>query len=78
LVQTNKYVYEWFKKARYEGRSEVSYHEDDIEFMGWNMYMTPRDAIRGMELLQGLSVDNEDLIEDPPYRDLTTFTVFKK
>jgi len=78
ILCDNKNDYEWFKKARYEGRSEVSYHEDDIEFMGWNMYMTPRDAIRGMELLQGLSVDNEDLIEDPPYRDLTTFTVFKK
>ena len=41
--------YEWFKKARYMGRSEVSYHEDDIEFMGWNMYIIPSQAIRGLE-----------------------------
>ena len=78
ILCDNKEDYEWFKKARYEGRSEVPYHEDDIEFIGWNMYMTPQEAIRGLELLKNLPGDNEDLIEDPPYRDLTTFKVFKK
>ena len=78
ILCDNKEDYEWFKKARYEGRSEVSYHDDDIEFCGWNMYMTPQEEIRGMELLRGLPDDSEDLVEDPPYRDLTTFKVFKK
>ena len=78
ILCDNKGDYEWFKKARYMGRSEVPYHEDDIEFMGWNMYMTPSQAIRGLELIQNLSEDNEDLIEDPPYRDLTTFKIFRK
>ena len=78
ILCDNKDDYEWFKKARYEGRSEVSYHEDDIEFCGWNMYMTPQEAVRGMELLRGLPDDSDDLVENPPYRDLTTFKVFKK
>ena len=78
ILCDNKDDYEWFKKARYEGRSEVSYHEDDIEFCGWNMYMTPQEAVRGMELLRGLPNDSDDLVENPPYRDLTTFKVFKK
>ena len=77
ILCDNKDDYEWFKKARYEGRSEVSYHDDDIEFCGWNMYMTPQEAVRGMELLRGLPDDSADLIENPPYRDLTTFKVFK-
>ena len=76
ILCDNKDDYEWFKKARYMGRSEVPYHEDDIEFMGWNMYMIPSQAIRGLELIKNLPDDNEDLIEDPPYRDLTTFKVF--
>ena len=76
ILCDNKEDYEWFKKARYEGRSEVSYHDDDIEFCGWNIYMTPSQAIRGLELIQNLPDNNEDLIEDPPYRDLTTFKVF--
>ena len=78
ILCDNKDDYEWFKKARYEGRSEVSYHDDDIEFCGWNMYMTPQEAVRGMELLRGLPDDSDDLVENPPYRDLTTFKVFKK
>tara|TARA_R100000008_G_scaffold23574_1_gene12647 strand:+ start:3980 stop:4573 length:594 start_codon:yes stop_codon:yes gene_type:complete len=78
ILCDNKDDYEWFKRARYEGRSEVSYHDDDIEFCGWNMYMTPQEAVRGMELLRGLPNDSEDLVENPPYRDLTTFKVFKK
>ncbi len=78
ILCDNKDDYEWFKKARYEGRSEVSYHEDYIEFCGWNMYMTPQEAVRGMELLRGLPDDSDDLVENPPYRDLTTFKVFKK
>ena len=40
--------------------------------------MTPQEAVRGMELLRGLPDDSDDLVENPPYRDLTTFKVFKK
>ena len=38
----------WFRKARYEGRSEKLYHEDDIDMLGWNMYMTPQQASHGL------------------------------
>jgi dTDP-4-amino-4,6-dideoxygalactose transaminase len=78
ILCDNKDDYEWFKRARYMGRGEVSYHEDEIEFLGWNMYMTPQEAVRGLELIKNLPDDNEDLIEDPPYRDLTTYKIFKK
>ena len=76
ILCDNKDDYEWFKRARYMGRGEVPYYEDNIEFLGWNMYMTPSQAIRGLELMKKLPDDNEDLIEDPPYRDLTTFKIF--
>ena len=78
ILCDNKEDYEWFKKARYEGRTfGMSYHDDDLEFCGWNMYMTPEQAIRGIQLMDILEDDNPDLIEDPPYRDLTTYKVFK-
>ena len=67
----------WFKKARYEGRSERSYKEDDIEFCGWNMYMTPEQASRGLYLLQNYPTAKEDKIEEGGYKDLTEFSVFK-
>ena len=69
---------EWFKKARYEGRSEgVRYQDDDIDMLGWNMYMTPQEAAHGLALMQNFPKDNPDLSEEPPYRDLTEFTLFK-
>ena len=68
----------WFKKARYEGRSEKLYHEDDIDMIGWNMYMTPQEAAHGLALMQNYPIDVEDLEENDGYRDLTEFTVFKK
>jgi dTDP-4-amino-4,6-dideoxygalactose transaminase len=78
ILCDNKEDYEWFRKARYEGRTDgLSYHDDDIEFCGWNMYMTPTQAIWGMQLMANLKDNNPDLIEDPPYRDLTTFKVFE-
>jgi dTDP-4-amino-4,6-dideoxygalactose transaminase len=70
-------AYNWFKKARYEGRSEKYYKDDDITFNGWNMYMTPQQAAHGLAMFQSYPEHMSDLGEDNGYRDLTEFTVFK-
>ena len=70
-------AYEWFKRVRYEGRSEIGYKEDNIKELGWNMYMTPEEAARGLTLLQNYPDHNQDLDEHNGYRDLTDFDVFK-
>ena len=77
ILTDSKHAYEWYKKARYEGRSEVAYHDDDIEINGWNAYMSPEQATRGLMLMQNYPEHAEDLPEDPPYRDLTEFEIFK-
>ena len=77
LTDDNK-AFEWFKKARYEGRSEKKYKEDDIEFIGWNMYMTPQQAAHGLSLMQNYPEHVDDLAENNGYRDLTEFPVFKE
>ena len=64
----------WFKMARYEGRDHVS---DNISICGWNAYMTPEQAARGMTLLQTMPSHNEDQLEIPAYRDLRTMPLFK-
>jgi len=68
---------EWFKVARYEGRHEKLYHEDDIDFGGWNMYMTPQEAAHGLALMQNMELNNPDQGENNGYRDLTEFALFK-
>ena len=68
----------WFKKARYEGRSEINYKDDNIDMLGWNMYMTPQDASHGLSLMQNYPIDVPDLGENDGYRDLRTNDIFKK
>ena len=41
------------------------------------MYMTPEQAARGLMLMQNHPKDCPDLPENPPYRDLTEFDLFK-
>jgi len=56
-------AYNWFKKARFDGRTEgVCISNDIIEFPGWNIYMTPEQAARGLMLF--------DLIKDKHLSDL--------
>ena len=68
---------DWFKKARYEGRSEKFYKDDDIDMIGWNMYMTPQQAAHGLALMQNYPEHVPDMGEAGGYKDLTTNTIFK-
>lgn len=67
----------WFRKARYEGRSEKYYKEDNISSIGWNMYMTPQEAAQGLCLMQNYPEHKSDQDELNGYRDLTEFEIFK-
>lgn len=69
---------EWFKKARYEGRSEKNYKNDNISMLGWNMYMTPQAASHGLALMQNYPMNMPDLGENDGYKDLRTNDIFKK
>ena len=72
----------WFKRARFSGRRECSYHDDDLDMLGWNFYMIPELATRGILLMnQFYNVDgskkhNADL--ELPYPDLSKFEIYKK
>ncbi|AYQ31337.1 DegT/DnrJ/EryC1/StrS family aminotransferase [Runella sp. SP2] len=75
ILSDNKDAVEWLKKVRYEGRKEVSYEMDDINLLGWNMYMTPVEAAQGLMLMQNLPKHNPDLVE--VYPDLSKFSFFR-
>ena len=77
-------AYKWLKKARFSGRSECSYHEDDFDenpVIGWNFYMMPELSARGLLLINqfyntdGTKKHNEDL--ELPYPDLSKFKIWK-
>ena len=75
-------AYLWFKRARYSGRRECSYHDDNLDMLGWNYYMMPELATRGLLLMgqfydiKGKPKHNEDL--ELPYPDLSKFEVYTK
>jgi dTDP-4-amino-4,6-dideoxygalactose transaminase len=75
ILTDDKKAVDWLRKARYEGRSAVPYHVDKITMLGWNMYLTPELAARGLTLLQNYPKHNEDLEE--VYKDLRDFPLFK-
>jgi dTDP-4-amino-4,6-dideoxygalactose transaminase len=76
-------AYKWLKKARFSGRDECSYHDDDFDenpVIGWNFYMMPEIATRGLLLIQqfyngdGTKKQNQDLTM--PYPNLSEFKVY--
>ena len=75
ILTDNEDAYKWFKKARHEGRDEIPYTQDNIKFLGWNMYMTPPDAAEGLWLMDSMEKHNDDTLED--YPDLTKHDLFK-
>lgn len=77
ILTNDEEAAKWFRRARYEGRGEVMYHEDEIDINGHNAYMTPEQAARGLMLMQNYPLHNEDLPEFPQYRDLREFPLFK-
>ena len=72
----------WFKRARYSGRRECSYHDDNLDMLGWNFYIMPELAARGMLLMNqfyntdGTKKSNPDL--ELPYPDLSKFEIYTK
>jgi dTDP-4-amino-4,6-dideoxygalactose transaminase len=71
-------AYKWFKKSCYDGRDlEKNYLDDDIDMIGWHMYMTPEDAARGIILMDKISDVNDDSHNYNSYKDLRTNSFFK-
>jgi dTDP-4-amino-4,6-dideoxygalactose transaminase len=73
-------AYLWFKRARFSGRRECSYHQDNFDMIGINCYMMPEIAARGLLLMSqfydmnGIPKSNTDF--ELPYPDLSKFPVY--
>jgi dTDP-4-amino-4,6-dideoxygalactose transaminase len=82
ILTDDYHAYLWFKRARYSGRRECSYHDDHFDMLGWNFYMMPELATRGMLLMgqfyttDGVKKHNPDL--ELPYPDLSKFEIYSR
>jgi len=72
----------WFKRARFSGRRECSYHDDYFDMLGWNFYMMPELSARGLLMMsqfydfKGNKKHMDDL--ELPYPDLSKYEIYKK
>ncbi len=80
-ILTDDYkAYLWFKRARFSGRRECSYHDDNFDMLGWNFYMMPELAARGLLLMQqfydqqGNAKHNADI--EISYPDLSRYAIY--
>lgn len=83
ILTDNYQAYLWFKRARYSGRRECSYHDDNLDMLGWNFYMMPELAARGLLLMNQFydsstskPKTNEDL--EMSYPDLSKFKIYNQ
>jgi len=83
ILTDNHDDYLWFKRARFSGRRETSYHDDNLDMIGWNFYMMPEISARGLlmmgqfyDITTGEPIDNKDV--EIPYPDLSQFKIYTK
>lgn len=82
ILTNSEEDYNWYKRARFSGRNECSYHEDSLDMLGWNFYLLPEIAARGVRdmnqfyNLDGSPKDMPDI--ELPYPDLSTFPIYTK
>lgn len=73
ILTDNKEAYEWFKKMRWDGRP-------DLDVVGYNCYMTPEQAARGLMLFD--LIKDKDLPDIDPktqnYPDLSKVKAYAK
>ena len=75
MVLTNDHdAYHWLRKARYSGRSAPLYDIEHIDMVGWQLYMTPEKAARGLHLMDYVENWEDQQME---YTDLRTAKVFQ-
>jgi dTDP-4-amino-4,6-dideoxygalactose transaminase len=68
----------WLRSARFDGRQPIPLQQDNFTMLGWNAYMTPDQAARGIQLFE-LTKDKAlpDLrVEDQGYPDLSQYAIY--
>lgn len=77
ILHNDKDADAWFRKARFDGRTEGVPAAQDLQpIRGWHMYMSPEVAAEGLVRLHHLPHDNQDLPMDN-YPDLSQMEIFK-
>ena len=61
ILTDDEVAVEWLRRMRFDGRDEVPKEQDDVQLIGWNMYMTAEQAARGLDLFYWKVFGREDM-----------------
>ncbi len=83
ILTDNEHAAKWFRKARFDGRNPVPLQDDHFDMLGWNCYLQPEQAARGLMLFQALISKHPDgppdlIVEEQGYPDLSKFKVYQQ
>ena len=78
ILTDDKVAADWFRLARYEGRDNRIPHKNikDIEILGWNFYMPPEQAARGILLFEKTADENADSGGSGSYVDISDYSAW--
>ena len=76
ILTDSKHAYEILRLMRFDGRHEATLPTDKLAGIGWNMYMTPEQASRGLEQLQWIG--DGGVLPSEPYQDLSKYKFYTK
>jgi len=74
ILTDNKNAYETLRWMRFDGRHEAALPTDKLAGIGWNMYMQPEQAARGLEQLQWIG--DGGVLPPDPYCDLSKYPFY--
>ena len=75
VLTDDKNAADWLRKARYSGRAAPLFRIEDVDMLGYQMYMTPEKAARGLHLMEYMGDDLPD--QKVEYVDLRTAKIFQ-
>ncbi len=64
---------EWLRAACYCGRKAPDYRVEDIDMVGYQMYMTPEKAARGLHLMEYIQDEPDQRVDYPDLRNVRFF-----
>lgn len=83
ILLDDEKAYKWLKKARFDGREPIPLQDGNFTQLGWNMYMQPTDAARGIQLFEVMRQKYPDGMEDlvvaeQGYPDLSKYPIYQQ
>lgn len=75
ILTNDRRAADWLRAARYAGRTAPDYAIEKVKTMGWQAYMPPESAARGLRLMDNRMHDMAD--QKVKYADLRKVPFFK-